>query len=78
MPEVISFESRGEVRLVAHGVISQFGFGRRDVADGLQQPATIELVHPLQRRELDLANAGPLIATPDLPTVLDELMVALV
>jgi hypothetical protein len=28
--------------------------------------------------KLRVANAGPLIAAPDLPTVLDELMVALV
>jgi hypothetical protein len=28
------------------------GFGRRDVADGLQEPPVVEPVHPFQRREL--------------------------
>ena len=27
--------------------------GRRDVADGLQEPPVVEPVHPFQRRELD-------------------------
>ena len=36
-----------------HGVVAFLGFGRRDVADGLQQPAIVEPVHPFQRRELD-------------------------
>jgi len=36
-----------------HGVVALFGFGGRDVADGLQQPAIIEPVDPFARRELD-------------------------
>jgi site-specific recombinase XerD len=34
-------------------VVVFLGLGRRDVADGLQQPAIVEPVHPSQRRELD-------------------------
>ena len=47
------FESRRHVGLLRHGIIAFLGFGWRDVADGLQQPAIVEPVHPLQRRELD-------------------------
>ena len=36
-----------------HGVVTFLGFGRRDVADGLQEPPVVEPVHPFQRRELD-------------------------
>src|SRR4029077_20282990 len=36
-----------------------FGFGRRDVADGLQQPAIVEPVDPGQGRELDGLEAPP-------------------
>ena len=35
------------------GVVGCFGFGRRDVADGLQQPAVVEPVDPFERGELD-------------------------
>ena len=35
------------------GEVAVLGFGRRDVADGLQQPPVVEPVHPFQRRELD-------------------------
>ena len=36
-----------------HGVVALLGFGRRDVADGFQQPAIVEPVHPLS-----VANCG--------------------
>ena len=36
-----------------HGVVAFLSFGRRDVADGLQEPPVVEPVHPFQRRELD-------------------------
>ena len=46
-------ESRGHGWLIQHGVVAFLGFGRRDVADGLQVPPVVEPVHPFQRRELD-------------------------
>jgi hypothetical protein len=51
--EAIWFESRRHGRLFQHGVVAFLGFGRRDVADGLQEPPVVEPVHPFQRRELD-------------------------
>jgi hypothetical protein len=35
-----------------HGVVALLGFGRRDVADGLQEPPVVEPVDPFQCREL--------------------------
>jgi len=46
--EAILFESRGHGWFGQHGVVALLGFGRRDVADGLQQPAIVEPVHPFQ------------------------------
>jgi hypothetical protein len=48
-----SFESRGHGWLIQHGVVALLGFGRRDVADGFQQPAIVEPVDPFERGELD-------------------------
>jgi hypothetical protein len=59
LPEAVSFESRRQLLLVEHGVVAFFGFGRRDVADGLQQPAIVEPVDPGQGRELDGLEAPP-------------------
>ena len=53
MPEAVSFESRCHGRFFEHGIVACLSFRRRDVADGLQQPAIVEPVDPLQRRELD-------------------------
>jgi Transposase DDE domain len=53
LPEAVSFESRRHGGLLCHGIVAFLGFVWRDVADGLQQPAIVEPVHPLQRRELD-------------------------
>ncbi len=39
--------------LVEHGVVALLGLGRRDVADGLHQPAIVEPVDAFQGRELD-------------------------
>ena len=47
------FESRRHGGFSHHGVVSLFGFSRRDVADRLQQPAIVEPVHPSERCELD-------------------------
>lgn len=59
MPEAVWFELRRHGRLVQHSVVAFLGFGRRDVADGLQQPAIIEPVDPCQRGELDRLEASP-------------------
>ena len=59
MPEAVSFKSRRQLLLFEHGVVAFFGFGRRDVADGLEQPAIVEPVDPGQRRELDGLEAPP-------------------
>jgi molecular chaperone IbpA len=41
------------------------GFGRRDVADGLQEPPVVEPVDPFQRRELDGFGADDIAATAE-------------
>ena len=47
VPEAVSFESRCHSCLFQRGVVAFLGFGRRDVADGLQQPAIVEPVDRL-------------------------------
>src|SRR3984957_3481062 len=59
------FESRRHVGLLRHGVVAFLSFGRRDVADGLQQPAIVEPVHPLQGRKLDGLERAPWSASMD-------------
>jgi hypothetical protein len=44
--------------LFQHGVVALLGFGRRDVADGLQEPSVVEPIHPFQGRELDGLEAA--------------------
>jgi len=51
--------------LFQHGVVALFGFGRRDVADGLQEPSIVEPVDPFQGRELDGLEAAPWPAQMD-------------
>ena len=41
------------------------GFGRRYVADGLQEPPIVEPVDPFQSRELDGLEAAPWSAPMD-------------
>ena len=59
MPEAILFESRGHGWVVQHGEVALLGFGRRDEADGLQKPAIVEPVHPLEGCELDGLEGAP-------------------
>ena len=59
------FESRRNVGLLRHGIVAFLGFGWRDVADRLQQPAIIEPVYPFQRRELDSFERPPRPAPVD-------------
>ena len=54
---------RGRGHVVQHGVAVRFGFGRRDIADGFEQPLVVEPVDPLQRGELDGLQVTPRPAT---------------
>ena len=40
-------------------MVAGFGFGGRDIPDGLQQPPMVEPVHPFQGRELHGVEAFP-------------------
>ena len=53
------FESRGHGCVDQHGEVAFLGFGRGDEADGLQKPAIVEPVHPLERCELDSLEVAP-------------------
>jgi len=46
-------------------VVACFGFGGRDVADRLQQPAIVEPVDPFQGGELDGLERAPWSASVD-------------
>ena len=59
------FESRSHVCVVLHGEVAFLGLGRRDEADGLQKPATVEPVHPLEGCELDGLEVTPRAASMD-------------
>ena len=65
LPEAIWFKLCRHGRLFQHGVVALLGFGRRDVADGLQEPSVVEPVDPFQRRELDGLEAAPWPAPMD-------------
>src|SRR5215210_3072824 len=45
--------------------MARLGFGRRQVADGLEQPAVVEPVHPLKRGELNRLTGPPRPAAVD-------------
>jgi hypothetical protein len=65
LSEAISFESRRQLQPVERGVVAFLGFGRRDVASGLQEPASVEPVDPCQRRDLDSFEVPPGTAPMD-------------
>ena len=46
-------------------IVARLGFGRRDIADRLEQPPVVEPVDPFQRRELDRLEAAPRPAPVD-------------
>jgi hypothetical protein len=48
LSEAIGFKLHGDVDIFQHGVESVFGFGRRDIADGLWQQPVIEPINPFQ------------------------------
>jgi hypothetical protein len=56
------FESRGHW-VAQHDEIAFLGFGRRDVADRLQEPANVEPVDPLEGCELDPLEVAPLCSS---------------
>ena len=58
-------KSRSHVCVVLHGEVAFLGLGRRDEADGLQKPATVEPVHPLEGCELDGLEVTPRAASMD-------------
>src|ERR1700730_10234354 len=59
MPEAIWFESCCHGGPVKHSIVAVFGFCWGNVADGLQQPAMVEPVHPFERGELDGFERAP-------------------
>ena len=63
MPEAVGCESRCHIDVVRGSIILFFGFGGRDVADGLKQAAMVEPIDPLGRRVFDRLKAAPR-ATP--------------
>jgi hypothetical protein len=58
-------ESRCHIDVVGGRIILIFGFGRRDVADGLQHSTMVEPVDPLQRGIFDRFEAAPWSAPVD-------------
>ena len=65
LPEAILFESRGHGFVVQHGEVAFLCFGRRDEADGLQKPAIVKPVHPVEDRELDGLEVAPWASSMD-------------
>ena len=55
----MGYESCCHIDVVRGSIISIFSFGRRNVADGLQQPTMVETVDPFERRILDGFEAAP-------------------
>ena len=53
------FESRCHGWVGQHGEVAFLSFGRRDEADGLQKPAIVEPVYPLEGCELDSLEIAP-------------------
>ena len=51
-----------------HSIVGGFGLGRRDVADGLEQPATVAPVNPFERSVRDGVERSPQAFAPDHPS----------
>lgn len=66
-PEVLGCELCCRIDVVRGSIILIFGFGRRDVADGLQQSTMVEPVDPFERVVLDSVGveAAPRFAPVD-------------
>ena len=59
------FESRCYSRWLQHSVVAFFGFGRRDVANGLQEPPIVEPVDPFEGSVLHRLERAPRPAPVD-------------
>lgn len=59
LPETVWFKLCGHGWRVQHGVISLFGFGRRNFSDLLQKPSVVEPVDPFERGELHGFEVAP-------------------
>lgn len=57
--EALVYEARSHTDLVCGSIALLFGLGRRDVGDGLQQPATVEPVDPIEGRVFDCFERSP-------------------
>lgn len=66
-PEAGWYESCCHIEGVCGSIKLRFGFGGRDVADGLEQAAVIEPVDPFERRMFDRLERTPR------PTPVDQL-----
>ncbi len=64
-PEAICFESRDHGRLFQHGVVAFLCFGRRDVADGLEDTPIVEPVDSFEGGILDGLEGAPRPAPVD-------------
>ena len=58
-------ESRSHIELALGCIVVGFGLGGRDVTDGLQKPAVVEPVHPLQGGEFNRFERAPRPTPPD-------------
>ena len=65
MPEAVWFKLCRHGRLFQHGVVALLGFGRRYVADGLQEPSVVEPIDPFEGSELDGFEVSPWTSTVD-------------
>ena len=59
------FESRRHGDALGLGIVACFSLGGRDIADGFEQTAVIEPVHPFQGGEFDGFQSAPWPAAPD-------------
>jgi hypothetical protein len=65
MPEAVWFKLGSHGDVVQHGVIEFFGLGRWYVADGLEQSAVIESIHPFERGKFNSFEGSPWPALVD-------------
>ena len=59
------FESGGHGLTGDLDIVARLGFGGRDIADGLEEPAIVEPVDPFEGSELDRLEAAPWAAPMD-------------
>jgi len=64
-PRLFGFKLCSHGRLFQHGVVALLGFGRRYVADGLQEPSVVEPIDPFEGGELDGLEVSPWSAPVD-------------